>query len=388
MATKKAAQPQVVAGTVIAKTDAKLIKEALASFLPDKVKEIGDDVTAAVQALSNLFGTKYGVDDLCVCPVCCGTTPRDLDVCPFCGDSGEDPTASSKSEKGASTPPPPIATRASVAPSAPEAPTAAMVVRESAIANFTTEKPSEELLNRVTQFTVDVYHGISEVTWLTGYSLKVALDRELWKQRTDAAGKPVYESFNQWVERECKIKSQNAYKLADIAAKFTIEQARGLGITKLMFLMRGAVLPAEEAEKLLAAAPQVSKRELAAMLKEAKAKTGNEDARRQEPGRKKMPKGKPGRKPKPGGTVEVKVGADGTLTTADGRMTIAMTEGTKTLPFYKKTAGKNLELVPAKKLSDEPIAKEELENAVTRLYYVVQNPAGEWRLRIVTKRGA
>jgi hypothetical protein len=363
MAKKAAAAkvPTVVSGVDVAKVKSDVLNEAASAVLSTAdYKAKREDTASLIAALVIHYGT-LPREKLVKCTTCGGVASIELDRCPFCGDDGAEPV-------------PPIATRASTSPPPVVAPTQALQMVERAGIIEVVDNPTEAMLDCVTQHIVEMKSNLHSAFWRLGRQIQVVFKTELWKMRT-AAGKPLYETFNQYTESELHIPSNTAFNFMDIAAKFTEEQAKKLGVTKLQYVIRA---PEAEQAKLLESAEKGSVRDVRKELQAIKQKTGMQ---KRSTGRKEMPVGVPGRAASVDATGKPK-----SEERVDGKLTIALVEGTKKIALFKRPEKKTDELVPAKKVAEEPIGREEMENSVVRIYSVALNPKGELVLTIKTTR--
>jgi hypothetical protein len=383
MAKAKTQEEVLVCGVDMSKVDAATVRGSAQVLLPSPARD-AKALKDLVTALFDHFVAKTDKKKLVKCLVCGGASDMDLESCPYCGDTGEVVQDA------------PMQVEVSIVKATPEQPVLSAIVSkveevvvaadQEGIVGID-ETPSEDLLDRVTDRVHEMQNRFQAAWWDLGRQIRVVLDRELWKLRTNDVGKPSYESFDQYVIAELRMKrAQDAYNVMDLAAKFTKADAVRYGITKLQYVLRA---PEGAQAQMLESANVVGVRELRQQLQAVKEEAG---MKKRQTGRKEMPVGKPGRKSQKGAGESWQADAtkaDATKDEQEGKITIAMVEGTIKIPFYAKPkkGDKKGDVRPAKKVQDEPVAREELENSVVRLYYVSQNPKGELVLTIETKRG-
>jgi hypothetical protein len=383
MTKAKADKEQLVNGVKIA-----LVKQAMViAALKAEEVEVPKTLPEQVAALLDRYAANTKRDKLAKCVACGGIAPDALEVCPFCGDGGPEVSeevadvaeqvvqeAQAKPTKHKATP-----ERVDAAPTTALAKVQPVAVVERLEIVGETEKPTQQLLDTVTQKLLAMKSSLALHYWHLGRQGKVVLDRELWKMRTDAAGKPVYTTFNQWCEKELRMKAKVFYGLMDAAAEFTEDQARRLGMTKLQLVM-GAPKNAK-AELMAAAEAGASKREIAERVKQERAKAGV-TKRQTGRGGDKIPPGKGGRL----SAAEKAAGKTKRDTAATGRMTVAMVEGKVRLDAWCKPAKRDEDPKPAKRLADEPYTKLELTNGVVMFLSLAQKPSGQIVFIVETRR--
>jgi len=208
--------------------------------------------------------------------------------------------------------------------------------------------------------------------WEIGRELFRVFDGHLWKSRV-VEGKAAYKSFEQYVAAEVGFSHTQSYAMMDVARKYDEEVIAKIGFSKLSIVLKA---PEDVQLSLLDEVEKgMSSRELKGRVREERSKPGA-----------KLPKAKrndPSKQASPGPPLKAKVAE------ATSRMTVAAVEGTRRLSLYAKPSGKlaigELPDKRAKRLSDVPIAFEELANGVVVYYQVVNSPGG-LALKIETKR--
>jgi hypothetical protein len=369
-------------------------------------------VEAAVGHLNQWFRTNVEPGNLVQCDNCCGVSEQSLPACPYCGDAGEviveeapppeappveqtkrgpgRPKGSGnkpKAEKPADAPKrgpgrpkgsgnKPKAEKPAEPECAVEEPAPADLSLPNVIGNCDVEviqageTPTEAVLDTISAAIRQAKADTAVQYWTLGAQIKVVFDTSLWKLRTTPDGKTRYTTFAQWCTAEIGLNSSVALSLMDVASKFSREDARRLGSSKLQLILRAP--EGKQPELLEAAGEGASFRDIQKQVKQAKKEIGME---KRETGRKLTPIGKPGKKLK----SPIRVIPDD-----DGRMTVAMVEGEVAIECFAKPA-KGSVPVRARKLSDEPYAVEDMENGVTRRYEVLLRPEG-LILKITTSR--
>ena len=231
------------------------------------------------------------------------------------------------------------------------------------------DSPTELLLDNIRDAIRQMKADSAVGYWRLGAQIAVVHASGLWKMRTTDSGEPVYTTFNQWCEREIGFQTKTAYEMMDVAAKFTVEQARQLCASKLALILRA---PEQARPEILESAvtEQKSAREIRKEVTKAKEKVG-------------MVQRETGRHS--GGGVHKEAPVPLPIPPEDGRITVAMTTGEKILDCM--CVGDDGKPVHTRKLSDMPTATEDMENGVVRIYTIVLRPDG-LVLKIDTKRAS
>lgn len=351
---KKLSEPPAAEPVVLDKVNAGLVEASC------KAVGIWDSALSLKELVDTLqaYNTKtFAKVDLTLCSLCRTIGNGDA-ACAFCGDD-------SPAEDGAE-----------IADDGKAIVTTIGTTVKSSLAQ--TEKALDVATGKIIEQTVKSIHSY----WTLGRLIADVHRDDLWKARTDDNGKAAYKSFAQYVVRELKMSPPTAYKAMDVASKFTEGQITKIGMTKLSFILQA---PELERPALLAeveANPKMGKRQLESKVKQIRA---DHKVDKIDTGRQATPKGLPG-------TVSKKDKAAGVTkktAAAEGRVTVAMTEGVVKLAMYAKPAvklqpGEKLTKV-AKQLGDEPIATEQMNNGVVRYYSIVKKD-NALVLKIETKR--
>ena len=338
------------------------------------VERFDDKMRAAVNG---------NVADLLRCDTCGGRSTEDLTSCPYCGDSEGDgaaaapvnaetkPAAAPEKEAPVKTEETPKRTKTksgdAKAAAEPDKPSTKKAKAAEPVAAIVEDKPAPKAIASATEKDLDA--AVMEVQilkaegavnlWKLGAKIKSIHDSQLYKQRTDG-GKPKYKGFEAFCNHELGISFQNAYELMDVAAKFSEQQVRKFGTSKLGLLLKA---PEEAREDILdKVAKGATANEVRADVRAARERAGIKPGERtaRDPKRKAMPTGK--------GGVSAKA----------ERITIANVLGRHRLKMFQKGTGKNGEDAKrAKNVGDQPWAVLELSNSVKLYVAIVQDPAGE-----------
>ena len=304
---------------------------------------------------------------LCQCGDCGGVFDAEILECPYCGDN-EDEGEEEKETK-------PVVEKKAVDPElAKAAKIADAVLKKPVVAAIV--KAQTEALSAYTTGDLDL--AVTEIIrlkgssaqsmWDLGAKLKDVHEKQLWKLRMGADGKPVYRTFESFCLAEIKMSGTACYNMIDVVAKFSPEQIKEIGHTKLVLALRA---PEEDRAEILKTAKEKSTRELQSKVKKLRAQKGAPtDGRVAKPG-------KAGTAPPKG------VGRQ------SEHLTIVQILGKKTVRLFKKpsaSAKAGDPSVPAKKLSDMPYGIYDLPNGVRMLFMVGADDKGQLYLKIDTKR--
>lgn len=308
------------------------------------------------------------------CDICNGSSDGELDSCPFCGDV--DPDAEKEPAK-----PKPKASDAEEEAPAPAKKGTKKSAKKSAKAakGDSLAKPEPEMSSAVKYTEQDLDTSIKAIEelkssiwrngWKMGQLVREIRDKHLWKQRSDENGKPKYKSFEQFCPNELGFSDNQAYRMMDVSERFTEEQVRKFGTTKLSLVLEA---PKEDQDRILE--EKVAKNASSAEVREAVKKARAEKkVTTRETGRKKTPKGKapPKKQAKPGSARK-------------DNITVASIEGTKTVKLFKKESPE----VRAKRIGDTPTGTLELTNDVMMHFTVIEDAEGALVIKVRTKREA
>lgn len=386
--------------------------------------ECGDTLEAAVEAFVIWTEKNVATKDLADCDLCGGASDANLPACPFCGAAGVEgvvpattpaaptpPVVTPPEDETPAEPPPPApeatveggkgkkvkrskataAKPAEAPPAAPEpaaAPTADIPdddgtsdpaaipaappvppAKPSGIAPSTSSGFEPVLADGVVPQSADeldkavaaVLACKGTALWDLGRSIVRTYENDLWKQRRDGKGSPTYSGFGAFCQAELGISPQHAYKVMDVALRYTREDAIRIGVAKLGVVMR---LPAgsDDERRMLESASSTPLSELASKVRElAKGKV-------RETGRKHVDT--PQRQGKPPEPV-----------VPEGSVTVALALGTEKVPLFVK--GK-LGVSRARTLDDSPIGEELLLNGVVQRYKLTHD--GDGNLLLIVER--
>lgn len=343
------------------------------------------------------------------CDICGGASSPNLDVCPFCGQEGDEdenetPIHSSSSESfhapdglsaedvesvtsavpsalttkktssKKSTPakkPPKEATMTTVAVApAPHANGKAIQKHKEDDLVVSSEIRTERELDQAVREVHKLKSEAATSYWDLGVKVKEIYDNQLWKLRTEA-GKPRYKSVDAFCHAELGMTPQHAYSLMDVAKHFTKAQVAAFGTSKLGLVLQA---PAEDQARIMAELKKTGgKKSFREIEKEVRKTKVDKGGHRRESRGKKMPIPKKG-KPKT-------------------QITIASILGSQTVKLYVKPTTKEESLALTKqdratKIKDVPYGRMELENGVAMYFTVNEAPSGELVLRVETKREA
>lgn len=356
MAKTASAQAQVekvVDGVLMGKVDAKVLgKHLREAGLQEETG--GLDLGGKVNALQQKNRRTVPDVNKLECAICGGISDARLDECPFCGDTTEGgPKADAPKDLDKA-----------------RADEAATDVRNKALAvKSDGEKKLDAQMAEVRRLKGAAAVGY----WQLGHKIKEIFESETWRERRSAAGKSRYASFEQLCVNEIKMSSSTCYMMMDISKNFTEAQVKEFGATKLGLVLKAP--PAEQPAVLEQVEQGATKRDLAQTVTDLKKKHGHT---KRVTGRKVMPDanmGKAGKVAKP---------------RADGKITVAVVEGSVRLNMYvkpdKKLPPGQLPEKLAKQVGDAPIAFEELQSGVFRYYSVIRAPDGHLVLKVETVR--
>jgi hypothetical protein len=392
----------MVAGFVVDRIDEKTMRSFLEAN-PEIAKAVGDTDGYAVEqigvALFTHFEKTTAAKDAIVCDYCLGvSSPEAGDRCPYCGTDDAELQADAASESVAQSVPKGQDVPTDEPSEKPAKKTKAAKKSSTTVAAADKETTKEE---KDTEAHMDTTHAngasttkglaktkgtsgkltvaeldkaVSEVErlksaaagsyWQLGRKILEVYTATLWKLRLTDDGKQRYKGFEAFCHHEFKMSHTHAYKLMDVAKKFSEEDVSRFGTTKLGLLLQAPPENQGEIEKKIRSGASTKQ------VKEAVGKS------RKEKGFKK-PGGK-GRKQETKATGR-----------APEKITIASIEGRKTVKLYAKPASmRNVdfnELKRAKKIGDIPFGRLELANDVV-MYISIQDHNGELVAVVDTRR--
>jgi hypothetical protein len=312
------------------------------------------------------------------CDNCKGVSATDLDLCPYCGFSEGVPLVSESPKKGEKK------LEADMTDTSTEKPKKGKKKKEANGALVATPVAANDLKpSGVIHTQRELDAAVAEVETLkgsaaTGYwALGRAIERihvqQLWKlrQETDEKGKTKlrWKTWEAFCHSELKMTPKTANRAMDVATRYTEEQIRLWGATKLELLLQA---PPEERERIMKEQVEkgAGKREIEKEVRKAKSKAGFT---------------RPSR-----GTHGGKTDATQTKSVGSKNIVVAEIIGTQTIKAYKRPASlKNVdwkEQVRAKKLADEPIGVWRMLNDVVAYISVTTSAAGELQFKIAVQR--
>lgn len=324
----------------------------------------GSGASLDTEALVHLVTAKYAslpMDDQGECGVCDGVCDAREDRCPYC-------TADENDEQLPEDP-----ADAVVAEAKPKGKAQLAVVPKQAIvvddlkpsSSLVTERELDEKIAKIQKL---VGEGAA-VYWEMGRAIKDLYDGQQWKLRTNAEdGKPKYKSWDAFCHHELHMSPPSAYSAMDVSAKYTVDQVRTFGSTKLSIIVR---------------APEEAQGEL---LDDAKSKTAKELTEKVQKIKKDKGHVRPARS---GKAHQGAAGGAGGRKSKGDKITVAQMLGRVTVKAYKKPPTRNYDekdLVRAKRFADVPFGRRELANGVVETITLVENGAGEWQFVIEIKQ--
>ena len=306
-------------------------------------------------------------DDLAVCTHCGGSSPDNLDVCPFCAYAGdaEDPDAVKRGERERE-----------------ESASKAMVVAaKQPPAIIHGHKASEKDLDEA----VHKIHNLKAIGAVAAWELGKEIDRiytsGLWMLRLNEHGTGQrWKSAEAFCHAELQMSPQNARALARVSREYDKNVVAQFGTKKFMLALQA---PADVRPKIVEQIKKGStKREVEKAVREATANlettTLAVDSHMGKAGDVVSKGG-----PKQQAVAEAKPGAK--------MITVANLVGVQTVPLFKRASMNPKDPNPkegarAKKLGDDPWGYLDLANGVRMTFRVMQTPAGLLQLKVETKR--
>lgn len=191
---------------------------------------------AKAAVLAEHFAKNVPKRELSSCSTCGGVSDIRLSSCPYCGDGdvvGEQkPTITTTAEAAG------VANAiVESAPAEDDAPTMSggyVVLKVEDL---------DASIGRV----VELKRNAERSIWELGNEIRTIHDGELWKAR-QADGKAKHKNWKAFCAAELDMSHSHAYRLIDVATKFTREQVEKFGVTKLTII---AQLPDAEREAAL-----------------------------------------------------------------------------------------------------------------------------------------
>lgn len=365
---KKAAKDVKVKGVILKKVDRDVILKFLHTLDIQASEEEASD--KLVTRLADYFNGKFEESELAECDNCEGGSDMSLPVCPFCGVGeavDEEPAVKvedkKKGKKG-------DAMHAHVNGTSKGA-----IVKASA-ADMRKHTGDEAKLDEAVREVSRLKAGAAVSYWQLGKKIGEIIESQIWKARKDDDGKPHrFKSFEAFCTNELNMSPKNAHQLADTAEKFSEKEVGALGHSRLTMLLqapeseRGAIK--EKIEK------GATYRETKEEVKKARAKAGvgkGESVRGTKRARKDVVKAR-------GAATKL---AD---KKPSEKIVVANMLGRKKVKLFKgPVQTTDEELVAARRVSEQPWGRMELENGVVQLFKVSTSPAGELYVEVTTKR--
>lgn len=275
MKAKAAAKTKTVdpeTGVILERIDPKSVDVYLSKLRLDGAGSIND----RVKRLAAFFKSKVTVANEAVCE-CGGRSDMRLLACPFCGDASVDPAlgeiqgggeddaikelVGAPPAKQELVPVPERRRRRSEAMGKGEgAVKAAPSVGVDAAADLSRIRADElvpasgsepkvpaivegakatvEMLDQSVRKIHDLVGKTFEANYDLGRALLENFQAQLWLQRKDAKGAPVYDSWKDFVEKEIPVSVRYTYSLMQIAERFVKAAFMELGIAKSLLIIR------------------------------------------------------------------------------------------------------------------------------------------------------
>lgn len=207
------------------------------------------NVVSMANALSAYFAENTVKKELSGCSSCGGISDIKLPSCPYCGDAdivGEGATITATAE--------------AVVAAAPDVEGKPTMSGGYVVLNVADLEAS---LGRVVELKKNAERSI----WELGNEIRTLHDGELWKARVED-GKARYKNWKMFCAVELGMSGNHAYRLIEVATKFTREQVEKWGVSKLTII---AQLPDARQNELLNDGKETTKEKLqreAAALKD------------------------------------------------------------------------------------------------------------------------
>lgn len=284
------------------------------------------NVVALANALSEHFAKATPKKELSGCSSCGGVSDIKLPSCPYCGDAdiiGEGATVTTTAE--------------AVLESAPAAKQAEQPTQSGGYVVLKVED-LDASLGRVAELKKNAERSI----WELGAEIRALHDGELWKARV-GDGKQTHKTWKQFCAAELEMSHSHAYRLIDVATKFTREQVEKWGVAKLTII---AQLPDARADELLKGDKDTTAKKL---QREANALKEKGDKERE----------------------------------AGDQVTVVVRVKKRLKLKMQGSNGK-----PAQSLADDPWVEHEYENGVVQRFAVVMDPKTSTLELVLTTRRA
>lgn len=329
-----------------------------------KLAENGD-TAAKVVRLQDHYRRTAPRDKLAECDACGGDSDTREPTCPYCGAEGVDADIPGKEPKAQMN-------GASKAPVVPEA--------AQALVKVSGKKPeivpaevvgTETELNEAVERVLKAKAMAGMGTWAYANEILSIFERKLHLQRRNDKGNVKYKTWTQFCAAELGMTAGYSYKLMDIAALYTEDLMKEVGVAKLSII---AKLPPGAREEVIAKARKGMP--FSKVAEEVHRLAGGDRPRRET--------GRTGFKGRPG---KGQASARARREEASGQITVALVTGRVKVPLFARPKGKGVEPTQrAKRLADDPRGTEQLANNCERVYTVSTDSKGSLVLMVETRR--
>lgn len=230
--------------------------------------------------------------------------------------------------------------------------------------NAISEVALDEALSRV----LEAKKAGATCYWDLGTAVRDIYDRRLYTQRKDAAGKPLYASWDAFVKAELGMNKAHAFRVMDVSKAFSREDFMLVGVTKLSLI--GTLEPEAQQELLDKARKGLPRGQIS---EEVKRLAGMGHSKKGGSGRKDPIGDKRG----PGNTVNKKAPPK----LASDQLTAVVTRDKIKIPLFARPkpnakADEKLKLPRAMKVAQDPHGTYELPNGVVMHVRVVLEAKG------------
>ncbi len=380
-ANAKTSKPQLK-GKILGVDLSRVIeREVRESFKDATGKDAPEDLTDAVRTLAQHFadtakaskeGQKEiakggsGLETLLECESCGGFSTPDYDRCPFCGavDEGDD---EKPGEPVADVAPPAIKTAGNGAPSAlaGKAPPPEPVPR--------TERELDSRLQRVREISARGAHE----AWKLGKELRVIYEEDLWRQRNDDNGAPIYKTFDAFLRAEVHLAPPTVMRLMRTTKEYTEHQLASHG----MDVLRGLLSAPKDVRTAVLADVEAGK------VKPTRAAVEREAARHREGREAKVEKGVGKGKGRGVGAAKAsEAAAKARAEKKKNTITVPFPVGMVSVEAWARPTKKGEAPRRAKKLGDRPHGELELSNGVMLKVAIVESAAGGLKFQLSAHR--
>lgn len=320
---------------------------------------VTSDVRGAVKALAATF-LDLPANKLADCDHCGGQSDASLDACPWCG-VGDDDGANGSNGVHAGDDEHASDDEHDVVADTPSTPSTVAM-----IAGARSEKDLDEAVARVNKLKAEGGRNL----WLLGQEIGRIYEGQLWKQRT-AEDKPRYKSFEEFAKTELGYGKTSAYWMMDVAKAFDERLALEYGVTKLGHILQA---PKEDRNLLLERMKAgASVRELAKDAKKKRSAAAATGARvegsrtRDSMGRSTAGRGRAAEPKKKSASAK-----------KSDTITVGKLLGKQQVKLFCKPEKRDGELVDrARKITDRPVGRLEMENGVVETFALNVSSAGE-----------